>query len=150
MLRPGKCPGEEQQGPEEQSGAPLPPRRSVLLVEDNLDSARTLALLLRTRGHEVRVVHDGAAALQAVQESKADVVLLDIGLPGMNGYEVARALKALPLPSPPLLVALTGYGLPEDRQQALEAGFDEHLVKPVALEALEHLLRSAAGDSRRP
>ena len=112
----------------------------VLVVDDNRDSAETLAMLLELWNYDVRVVHDGPSALREAGAYQPHVVLLDIGLPGMSGYDVATALKQRPDPGPGLLVAMTGYGRQEDRQRAREAGFDLHLVKPVAPEALEKVL----------
>jgi two-component system CheB/CheR fusion protein len=117
----------------------------VLLVEDNVDAADALAELLRMWGHEVEVVHDGASAVEKAGEVRPDVVLLDIGLPGMDGYQVAGALRALPDLRRALLVALTGYGQETDRRRTAAAGFDHHLIKPVDLEELKHLI--AAGRS---
>jgi PAS domain S-box-containing protein len=117
----------------------------VLLVEDNLDAADALAELLRMWGHEVEVVHDGAAAVERAVSTRPDVVLLDIGLPGMDGFQVAGALRALPHLRGALLVALTGYGQEADRQRSAAAGFDHHLIKPVDLGELRRLV--AAGRS---
>jgi CheY-like chemotaxis protein len=119
------------------------PGRRVLVVDDNRDAAESLALLLEVAGHQVRACHDGPAALERVEEFQPDVVLLDIGLPGMDGYEVARRLRALPGGRGVLLVALTGYGQDDDQRRAREAGFDHHLIKPADLEALAGLLAAA-------
>jgi signal transduction histidine kinase/ActR/RegA family two-component response regulator len=108
----------------------------VLLVDDNVDAAVSLAELLRSAGYEVRAVYDGAEALAAVEHFTPDIALLDIGLPGMNGYELAAALRADPRLHGLLLIALTGYGREPDRARALAATFDQHFVKPVAMEAL--------------
>jgi CheY-like chemotaxis protein len=113
-------------------------------VDDNVDAAESLALLLRLAGHEVRVVHDGPAALETAQAYHPDAVLLDIGLPGMSGYEVAERLRAEP-GGAALLVALTGYGRQEDRRRSQAAGFDVHLTKPVAPEELERVLERRTG-----
>lgn len=113
--------------------------RRVLLVEDSPDVAESFAMLLRTLGHEVRVAPDGAGALDAAREFRPDVVLLDIGLPDMDGYEVARCLRA-EYAQTLRLVALTGYGQEEDRRRAREAGFDQHLLKPVKVEELERVV----------
>ncbi len=114
--------------------------RQILVVDDSVDATESLAMLLRTLGHEVRTAHDGSAALEVAATFRPDVVLLDIGLPGMSGYEVARQLRQLPGWEDVFLAALTGYGQEEDRRQALEAGFDAHLIKPTSLDALEQLL----------
>lgn len=122
---------------------PLMPAPSyrILIVDDNVAAARMLGLLLQQLGaHEVSYAHDGADAVEQAARQPFDLVLLDIGLPKLDGYEVARQLRQSPAPQPRLLVALTGYGDAEDRRKSLEAGFDEHLVKPLALDALERLL----------
>jgi PAS domain S-box-containing protein len=116
------------------------PCRRVLVVDDNADVAGSCALLLRLKGQEVRVAHDGSAALVVARDFRPEVVLLDIGMPGMDGYELARQLRLQPEMQGARLVALTGYGQGEDRKRSLEAGLDAHLVKPVAPEALDALL----------
>ena len=112
----------------------------VLVVDDNVDVAESCALLLRLKGQEVRVAHDGIKALEVARDFRPELVLLDIGMPGMDGYEVARQLRQQPGTQGALLVALTGYGQGEDRERSLAAGLDAHLVKPVAPEALDALL----------
>jgi signal transduction histidine kinase/CheY-like chemotaxis protein len=112
----------------------------VLVVDDNHDSADTLAALLRMAGHAVQVAYDGRAALEAARTTLPEAVLLDIGLPGMDGHEVARRLREQTGTRPILLVAISGYGQEEDRVRSLEAGFDHHLVKPVDPEAVRALL----------
>jgi CheY-like chemotaxis protein len=113
--------------------------RRVLVVDDNVDSATSLAMLLQTLGYEAESAHDGHEALVAAARFAPDIVLLDIGLPGLNGYEVASRLRERGDPQP-LLIALTGWGQAEDRARARDAGFDPHLVKPVDLAALMRLL----------
>src|SRR5262249_5720883 len=113
----------------------------VLIVDDNIDCAKSLAELLRLAGHDVRLAHDGSAALELAQAFRPEAIVLDIGLPGMDGYEVARQLRARDSKGV-VLVALTGYGRDEDRRRSLEAGFDHHLVKPVGYEALRQVLCS--------
>ena len=113
----------------------------VLVVDDHVDAAETLAMLLRLGGHEVRVAHDADSALAAGEGFAPQVALLDIGLPGVDGHELARRLRARPWGRGVRLVALTGWGQPGDRQRAADAGFDEHLVKPVDPERLEAALR---------
>jgi len=112
----------------------------VLIVDDNLDSARGLAKLLRRRDYDVRLAHDGPAALQAAREFSPRVVLLDIGLPGMDGYEVVQRLRAEPAGKEIAVIAISGYGQEADRRRSGEAGFDHHLVKPVDLENILDLL----------
>src|SRR5262245_30703389 len=108
----------------------------VLVVEDDPDCARTQALLLSAENHADSVLGDGFAALREVQDSRPDVVLLDIGLPGMDGYEVARRIFDMNLWKRPLLVAVTGLGESKDLRRSQEVGIDLHLVKPVAPETL--------------
>lgn len=115
----------------------------LLLVDDNVDSARTLAMLLELSGHEVRVAHAGAAALETTAQYRPDCVLLDIGMPEMNGYEVARRLRK-ERHFDGELVALTGFGRDYDREQAQLAGFDHYLVKPVDYQKLQQLLEQFA------
>ena len=117
-------------------------RRRILVVEDSPDGADTLAKLLCVNGHEVRTAADGPTALEAVGAFQPDVILLDIGLPGMNGYEVAKQLRKLPGMNSALLIALTGYGQERDRTWSRQAGFDQHLTKPVDHSTLLRLLRS--------
>jgi PAS domain S-box-containing protein len=112
----------------------------VLVVEDDAEVAQMLEVLLELWGHEVRVVCDGPTALVAYRTYQPEVVLLDIGLPGMNGYEVARQLRQQPGRKRPLLVAVTGYGSNEDKRQAHRVGFDLHLTKPIEPQQLEALL----------
>ncbi len=117
-------------------------RRRILIVDDNRDSAESLAMLLRARGHDVRTAYDGKQGLAAAEDYRPGVFILDIGLPGLDGYAVARALRTLPLFRAALLIALTGYGAEEDRRACYRAGFDAHLVKPVDLVPLFGLLES--------
>jgi CheY-like chemotaxis protein len=115
--------------------------RDILIVEDNADARETLCKLLEFAGHRVRTAADGAAGVEAALAALPEVAFVDIGLPKLDGYEVARRIRAAADGGRrPLLVALTGYGLEEDRQRALAAGFDAHLVKPVSEDALEKLL----------
>ena len=118
----------------------------VLVVEDDPQAAASTALFLRLSGFEVRTAADGPTALEAATASRPDVVLLDLGLPGLDGCQVARALRAGLSGSRPLLVALTGHGREEDRRRSAEAGVDHHLVKPVEPEALRELLRGVQPD----
>ena len=114
----------------------------VLVVDDNLDAAQTLAMLLEFLGHEVRTMYDGLSALAEAVAWRPDVVLLDIGLPGMSGYEVARRIRQHPPLDGMVVVALTGYGLEADRQCSREAGFDHHLTKPVDFDEVEKILQA--------
>jgi CheY-like chemotaxis protein len=114
----------------------------ILLVEDNPDCAYTAAWLLRLWGHEVEIVPDGPAALQAVQDHRPDVVVLDIGLPGMDGWTVAKRINEQLERNRPFLVALTGYGQDSDRRRSAESGIDFHLTKPVDPLELKRLLDS--------
>jgi CheY-like chemotaxis protein len=117
-----------------------PSKLRVLVVEDHADTAESVAVLLRLHGHEVDVAPDGPAALRIAAQNPPDVALLDIGLPGMNGFEVARRLQEQPAGKKPLLVAVTGYGREEDRRRSEQAGIDLHLLKPVDPEQLKKLL----------
>lgn len=125
---------------EEKSAAPRPLRKRVLIIDDNIDAAESLAMLLSANGCDASTVHEGRAAVQRVAYDRPDAVLLDIGLPGLDGYEVARRLRRLPIPAP-LIVGVSGYGSELDRTRAKEAGFDHHLVKPVELQDLIDLLQ---------
>jgi PAS domain S-box-containing protein len=122
--------------------APAPAVRRVLVVDDNEDAARSLATLLGLQGYEARSVYGGPAALEAARSWWPDAVLLDIGMPVLDGYEVARGLRREQGGRPLLLVALTGWGQEEDRRRSREAGFDHHLVKPAELETIQALLSS--------
>ena len=115
-------------------------RMRVLVVEDNPKAADSLAALLRQAGHEVEVATDGPTAVSAAENQHPDVVLLDIGLPGLCGWEVAKTLRALPANKRPLLVALTVFGEDVDRRRSREAGIDLHLTKPVDPDRLQQLL----------
>ncbi len=119
------------------------PSRRLLVVDDNQDAANTLAMLLKAVGHNVTVAYDGAQALESAEIVEPEIIFLDIGLPGMDGYEVARRVRMSPLGDRVKLVALTGYGQEEDRKMAHDAGFDHHLVKPVAWDRLQEVLHEA-------
>jgi PAS domain S-box-containing protein len=126
------------------TATPAPPRRRVLVVDDNIDAASALAkLLTRLYSQDVRVAHDGVSAQAAARAFRPEVVLLDIGMPGMDGYEVARWFRTQADTQQPLLVALTGWGQVEDRQKSREAGFDLHIVKPVDPAVLRSVLSEA-------
>jgi signal transduction histidine kinase len=116
-------------------------QRRVLVVDDNQDFANSLASVLQSMGHEVRVEHDGEAGLSAAQAFRPEVAFLDIGMPKLNGYDLAAQLRAHPVTAATTLVAVTGWGQATDLQRARDAGFDEHMVKPVEMDRLEVLLR---------
>ncbi|HEX3999988.1 MAG TPA: CHASE3 domain-containing protein [Pirellulales bacterium] len=118
------------------------PRRRVLVVDDNDDSLASLAMLVRMMGNDVRTAVDGPTALEAAREFRPEVVLLDVGLPGMNGHEVGRRMREMPEAKGAILVAQTGWGQTEDRRKSAAAGFDAHLVKPVDPAALQKILAS--------
>ena len=123
------------------SGAGTLRTRKIMLVEDQKDARESLEAVLKADGHEVQTAADGLEALERLRLYRPDIVLIDIGLPGMNGYELARAIGALP-GQDAMLIALTGYGQPEDRMQAQRAGFAAHLIKPVIYEDLDRCLQS--------
>jgi signal transduction histidine kinase/CheY-like chemotaxis protein len=132
---------------------PIPPRKEgvhpnsgrVLVVDDNVDVGESFALLLQEDGYEARAVFDGPAALAEALQFAPHVVLLDIGMPGWDGYEVARRMRENPLLQDVMLVALTGYGRDSDRKRSLDAGFAHHLVKPVSLEEVTEILATVPG-----
>lgn len=128
-------------GEHEESTADTRPRR-ILVVDDNRDAAESLSELLELLGAEAHVAFDGQGALSGVEQHAPDLVLLDIGLPDIDGYEVARRIRARAGDASPLLVAVTGWGQEEDRKRARDAGFDHHMVKPADVELLEALLES--------
>ena len=117
----------------------------ILIAEDNRDSADSLKMLLEVLGYEAHLVHDGAAAVHAASQLQPDVILMDIGLPIMNGYEAVRHIRAQNSAPRPLIVALTGWGQERDRELSAEAGVDHHLVKPLDLAVLEQILDSWQG-----
>ena len=119
---------------------PVPLRLRVLVVDDNRDSVERLARLLQLHGHQVQTASDGVEAVQAAAAFRPNLVLLDIGLPKMNGYEAARRIRHHDWGKRMVLVAMTGWGQDEDKRRALEAGFDHHMTKPVDPVALEKLV----------
>ena len=134
---------EREQGPKTGSRAGLPSSPSgnrLLVVDDNQDAASSLAMLLRLEGHEVRVAFSGMAALEMTKAYSPDAIFLDIGMPGMDGYDVARRMRQQDGLENVVLVALTGWGQQEDRRRTAEAGFNYHLVKPPEPEAVDRLL----------
>ncbi|MEO5985618.1 MAG: response regulator [Candidatus Limnocylindria bacterium] len=122
-----------------------PPQR-ILIVDDNRDAADALAGLLELDGNDVHVAHDGDVALAMAEELRPQVILLDIGLPSLNGYEVAERIRATEWGASILLLALTGWGHPDDRAKTERAGFDEHLIKPVEIDTLTELLAGHAAE----
>lgn len=120
----------------------------VLLVDDNVDSTEPLSLLLQAKGHDTRVAVEGEGAICVADDFHPNCVVLDLGLPGMDGYEVARRLRQRPYGDGLVLVALTGWAGKEVRTKAAEAGFDYHLVKPVNWEELERIVTATDGQSR--
>jgi CheY-like chemotaxis protein len=115
----------------------------VLIADDNHDAAVSLSMLLQAMGHDTRVVHDGVEALEEAETFRPDIVLLDIGMPRLDGYETARRLASRPWAAATQIVAVTGWGQETDRQRAKEAGFHRHLVKPVDLDALREVISAA-------
>jgi signal transduction histidine kinase len=144
-LRPGSphaqgLPAAEGSGQPVRAGGPL----RLLVVDDNLDAAETLVALLEVLGHVTTVAHDGLQALATARDFAPDLVFLDIGLPGLSGYEVARRIRSDAALRRVVLIALTGWGAQSDQQQSQEAGFDQHLTKPVSLEAVEQALAAVS------
>jgi CheY-like chemotaxis protein len=114
--------------------------RRILVVDDNVDAAQSMGMLLARAGHHVQVVHDGAAGLEAARGEVPDVILLDLSMPGLDGLDLAQRLRGDPRFKPVRIVAITGLGQEEDRRKSRDAGFDEHLVKPVAPERLREVI----------
>jgi CheY-like chemotaxis protein len=127
--------------------AAAPASGQILIVDDNQDAADSLAMLLEYLGRTVRVANSGQAALDMLQDFRPEVILMDIGMPGMDGLEAARRIRKLPSLADATLIALSGWGQEEDKRRASESGFDHHLTKPVDLRMLEALLADA--DKRR-
>jgi CheY-like chemotaxis protein/two-component sensor histidine kinase len=126
------------------------PRVCVLVIDDNVDAALGMAMLVQTAGYEVRTVHDGPSALEILRNYQPEFVLIDLGLPGMSSYELAQAFRRERSLVNATLVAISGYGQPKDRDLSRLAGFDYHLIKPIDLETLLPILTSPAGTSRPP
>ena len=114
--------------------------RRVLVVDDNQDAAESLAMFLKLTGHDTHIAHDGLEAVEKAEQLSPDIILLDIGLPKINGFEAARRIRAQSREKKLVLVALTGWGQDADRQKSREAGFDAHVVKPIDPDALTSLL----------
>jgi len=143
----GRAPGEPSEDPGEPSLEPRPKAkqsdgRRIVVAEDHADSLHVLAMVLSMKGHEVETAMNGADALSKVREIRPDAVLLDIGMPVMDGYEVAREIRSQPWGKDLLLVAMTGWGQEKDKRRAYEAGFDTHLTKPVDLKVLQKVLQN--------
>lgn len=137
-------PSESRAGDERLPVVPAPIACRVLVVDDNVDAANMTALLLHGAGCDIRTVYDGPAALRESEAFRPDVVLMDVGMPVMDGHEVCRRIRSLPWGRDPLVVAISGWGQEEARQRSAEAGFDQHLTKPVDPDALVQLVRDAA------
>jgi CheY-like chemotaxis protein len=118
-------------------------RHRVLVVDDNRDAATSLAIMLRLMGNESKMAHDGLEALEVAAAFRPDLILLDIGMPKLNGYDTARQIRLQSWGKHVTLVALTGWGQEEDRRKTREAGFDSHMVKPIQVPDLEKLLASS-------
>jgi two-component system CheB/CheR fusion protein len=119
--------------------------KRILIIDDSADASLTTQMLLELRGHKVETAIDGPSGVKVAQSFKPEVILLDIGLPGMDGYEVARCLRALKETKDVLLIALTGYGQKDDFLKSHEAGFDHHLVKPADTDELQDLIAARQG-----
>jgi CheY-like chemotaxis protein len=127
-----------------ETGQPTTRPLRVLVVDDNVDTVESFALLLQALGHDVQTAHDGPMAVQAALDYRPDVMLLDIGLPGLNGYEVAKRIRQQPDLNNVVLVALTGYGQEADRQTSLQAGFNQHLIEPARFDQLQQILATVS------
>jgi CheY-like chemotaxis protein len=125
-----------------QDEAATEPGHRVVVVDDNVDAANALRFLLENDGHEVRIATDGPSGLALARDFKPDFLLLDIGLPRLNGYEIAREVRDDPALGKVTIIAVTGYGQAEDRARATAAGFDYHLTKPVEFQSLQRLFRA--------
>ena len=124
-------------------------KRHILIVDDNIDAAESLAMILRLAGHQVVTAHTAADALQMAGQIRPGVIVLDIGLPEVNGYELARKMREQPDLAGAVLIALSGYGRDEDRQRGVEAGFDHHFTKPVDYQSLNEVLEGSSPPARR-
>jgi PAS domain S-box-containing protein len=133
-----------------QSGHQGVSSRSVLIIEDNRDAREMFRIMLELSGHRVLEAEEGVSGLEMLKSRRPDVAIIDVGLPGLNGYEVARRFREEPDSDAVVLVALTGYGTPEARERSRKSGFNYHLIKPVNSEALEEIMRDAAPGRKRP
>ena len=127
----------------------LVPQLRVLVVDDSEDTVYGFSLLLKASGHDVRTAHDGLTAVQVATDFRPELIFLDIGLPGLNGYQVAKRIRQNPDLKHVILVALTGYGQESDRETSRQAGFNHHLVKPARFEQLQKILATVAGSGMR-
>jgi CheY-like chemotaxis protein len=130
----------EETGPKPQQAPQGQRRRSVVVIEDSADIRETLQMLMDFWGHECAMASDGPAGVELVLRTRPEVALIDIGLPGMNGYDVARSIRRSLSNAETRLIAVTGYGQPADRDLALAAGFDAHLLKPIEPDVLQGML----------
>jgi CheY-like chemotaxis protein len=142
VRQPIACEAPQEKEPANREEEPFPTlaRRRILVADDNKDAASSLAMLLKILGHETEVAHDGQEALEKAASYRPEIVLLDIGMPKLSGYDVCRRLREQPAGNDMIIVAVTGWGQEEDRQKSAEAHFDGHLVKPVEPRALMNLL----------
>jgi CheY-like chemotaxis protein len=146
-TRLGSC-GPEPAGPGQPNAQPgagasaAPRSKRILVADDNADAADSLGLLLELHGNEVRTVHDGLAAVETAATFKPEIVLLDLGMPKLDGYQAARRIREQAANGEVLLIAVTGWGQEQDRRRTKEAGFDVHLVKPLDIDLLQRLLAS--------
>jgi CheY-like chemotaxis protein len=143
LMRPAARPVHENR----EQGRAAARKVRVLCVDDDKDAVNSLARHLKAMGHEAEVAYDGAAALRAAQAHRPEMVLLDMNMPGMNGFEVARRLLEQQRDAPPRFIALTGWGHDSDKQRAQDAGFHRYLVKPMTRETLERLLEDFSRDA---
>ncbi len=152
VIRLPRCTAiEVAEPPQCQDAGPHEHRKlKVLVVDDSVDSAESMAIILEMSGHDVRKVHNGPDALRAAADYRPDVVLMDIGMPGMSGHEVAHKMRENPAMREVVLIAMTGYGRQVDRDQSRAAGFDHHLVKPLDFEKLNEVLKTSTAQGKRP
>jgi DNA-binding response OmpR family regulator len=132
----------------EAATAPTTLSRRILIVDDNKDAADSMALLVETAGHRVRTAYDGEEALDLASAFAPDVLLLDLGVPGLNGFEIARRIRGQPWGKTVSLIAVTGWGQEHDRRRTAEAGFDAHLIKPVGTADLLSALKACRQPAR--
>jgi CheY-like chemotaxis protein len=137
-----------KQIPSEVRAAAVPIRSRVVVIDDNKDAADTMAMLIEVLGGSARTANDGPSGIEAVNEFRPGIVFLDIGMPSMDGYETCRRIRMQPFSRDIVIVALTGWGQPQDKARAMLAGFDVHLTKPVDPNAVEKLLSGGAGALR--